>query len=140
MECISATFLREVAVKAHLVKEAEAESLVEFVTEGEASVHYALKYTNGDLWLNEDSMFVVTDAGGSTIDSTLYECKENKPRIVLEEVCGSECIQVCTGYLVSCLLSFLFHQAGGIFVDRALRDMLKDKLESSKLPKTRCWT
>ena len=87
-------FLRKAAVKAGLVKEAEAKSLVEFVAEGEASVHYALKYTQGDTWLTKDSMFVVMDAGGSTIDSTLYECKENKPRIVLGEVCGSECIQV----------------------------------------------
>jgi len=92
-------FLRNAAVKAGLVKEAEANSLVEFVTEGEASVHYALKYTQGDIWLKKDSMFVVTDAGGSTIDSTLYECKQGKPRLVLEEVCGSECIQVCAVYL-----------------------------------------
>jgi hypothetical protein len=44
-------FLRNAAVKAGLVKKSDAESLVEFVTEGEASVHYALKYTNGDIWL-----------------------------------------------------------------------------------------
>jgi hypothetical protein len=91
-------FLRCAAVKAGLVKESEAESLVKFVTEGEASVHYALKYTNGDIWLQNGSMFAVIDAGGSTIDSTLYECKSTKPRLVLEEVCGSECIQVCTIY------------------------------------------
>jgi hypothetical protein len=92
------SFLRDAAVKAGLVGKSEAEELIEFVTEGEASVHYALKHTNGDIWLQEGSIFAVTDAGGSTIDSTLYECKSTRPRLVLEEVSGSECIQVVTIY------------------------------------------
>lgn len=87
-------FLRRSAVAAGIVRESDSHSLVEFVTEGEASVHYALKYTKSNIWLKKGSMFVVADAGGSTIDSTFYECKELKPRTVLQEVSGSECIQV----------------------------------------------
>lgn len=87
-------FLRRSAVNAGIVEELNARSLIEFITEGEASVHYALKFTQSDVWLKEGSMFAVTDAGGSTIDRILYECKEVKPRTVLEEVTGSECVQV----------------------------------------------
>ncbi|KAG9023827.1 hypothetical protein FS842_005635 [Serendipita sp. 407] len=59
-------------------------------------------------------MFAVTDAGGSTVDSTLYECKSVNP-LVLEEVCESECVQ-----------------AGGVFIDRALQGILEDKLRESE--------
>ena len=88
------TFLRNVAIKAGLVDEHNADRRVEFITEGEASVHYALAYTKSTNWLSNDTMFMVTDAGGSTVDSTLYECKSADP-LVLEEVCASECVQVC---------------------------------------------
>jgi hypothetical protein len=64
-----------------------------FVTEGEASVHYALAHQNSN-WLNKGVQFIVIDAGGSTVDSTLYECKQKFPKLVLEEVCASECVQV----------------------------------------------
>ena len=60
-------------------------------------------------------MFAVVDAGGSTVDSTLYECKETTPKLILEEVCASECVQ-----------------AGSVFVDRAAQRMLKAKLQDSK--------
>lgn len=77
---------------------------LEFVTEGEASVHYALAHTQSQAWLTKDTLFAVTDAGGSTVDSTLYECKKTSPELVLEEVCASECVQVCT--LLSSLSDF----------------------------------
>ena len=56
-------------------------------------------------------MFAVVDAGGSTVDSTLYQCKKITPRLILEEVCASECVQ-----------------AGSVFIDRAARHMLLAKL------------
>ncbi|CAG7852131.1 SubName: Full=Uncharacterized protein {ECO:0000313/EMBL:CCA70381.1} [Serendipita indica DSM 11827] len=64
--------------------------------------------------LRKGVIFAVTDAGGSTVDSTLYECKETQPKMILEEVCASECVQ-----------------AGSVFVDRAAAAMLADKLEGS---------
>ena len=66
-------------------------------------------------------MFAVVDAGGSTVDSTLYECKETTPKLILEEVCASECIQ-----------------AGSVFVDRAAQHMLKAKLQGSKFSDDVC--
>jgi hypothetical protein len=88
-------FLQEVAVDAKLISPKHVEERLEFVTEGEASVHYALARTHRQEWLKSDSLFAVVDAGGSTIDSTLYECKALSPRLVLEEVHASECVQAC---------------------------------------------
>jgi hypothetical protein len=87
-------FLREAAVVAGLVTKVSAETQVEFVTEGEASVHYVLAHQH-HTWLTKGAAFVVVDAGGSTVDSTLYECKAVEPRLVLREASVSECIQVC---------------------------------------------
>jgi hypothetical protein len=88
------SFLRKAAIKSGLVRESDADARLEFITEGEASVHYALAHTRGLNWLQPGTVFAVTDAGGSTVDSTLYECKSITP-LILEEVCASECVQVC---------------------------------------------
>ncbi|KIM25132.1 hypothetical protein M408DRAFT_316623 [Serendipita vermifera MAFF 305830] len=117
------TVLRKAAISAGLVKEEEdtAYELLEFITEGEASVHYVLSYSQSKTWLDVGSVFAVVDAGGSTVDSTLYKCMSTTPRIILEEVCPSECIQ-----------------AGGIFVDRAAEGLFKRKLSGSKFGDDDC--
>ncbi|KIM20870.1 hypothetical protein M408DRAFT_333766 [Serendipita vermifera MAFF 305830] len=107
--------LRNAAIKAGVVSEEKAYDLLEFVTEGEASVHYVLAYSRSKTWLVADTLFAVIDAGGSTVDSTLYDCKSIEPKVVLEEACESECIQ-----------------AGGVFVDRAAELMFKQKLTGTK--------
>ncbi|CAG7852393.1 SubName: Full=Uncharacterized protein {ECO:0000313/EMBL:CCA74286.1} [Serendipita indica DSM 11827] len=109
------TFLRRAAIVAGLVTDANADTLLKFVTEGEASVHYVMAYSPTRSWLSKGSTFLVIDAGGSTVDSTLYECKAVEPHVELQEVCASECVQ-----------------AGGVFVDRAAKRMLEDKLRASK--------
>jgi hypothetical protein len=86
--------LRNAAIAAELVNAEKTHQLLDFVTEGEASVHYALAYSQIKTWLFPGSMFAVIDAGGSTVDSTLYECKSTEPKIHLEEVCPSGCVQV----------------------------------------------
>jgi hypothetical protein len=90
-------FLRKAIIKARIMTSpaAESQGRLDFVTEGEASVHYALAHTKSQSWLKPGIMFAVTDAGGSTVDSTLYECKDTNPQLVLQEVCASECVQVC---------------------------------------------
>ena len=45
----------------------------------------------------------------------MYECKETTPKLILEEVCASECVQ-----------------AGSVFIDRAAERMLKAKLQGSR--------
>jgi hypothetical protein len=107
-------FLRSAAILGGLLPETFPESRLRFVTEGEASVHYALEYSQSGAWLKKNVIFAVTDAGGSTVDSTLYECKEVQPKMILEEVCASECVQ-----------------AGSVFVDRAASLTLNQKLEGS---------
>ena len=66
-------------------------------------------------------MFAVVDAGGSTVDSTLYECKETTPELVLEEVCASQCVQ-----------------AGGVFIDRAAQRVLEAKLKGCRFCDDAC--
>lgn len=87
--------LRKAAIAAGVVSEEMAYDLLDFITEGEASVHYVLAYNESTSWITPGSAFAVVDAGGSTVDSTLYECKSTDPRVLLEEACPSECIQVC---------------------------------------------
>ena len=94
-------FLRTVAIQAGLVSENDADRRLEFVTESEASVHFILKPVSTTTWLKDGCNFMVVDAGGSTVDSVLYECEAAKPKLVLKEVRASECVQVCLhlGYL-----------------------------------------
>jgi hypothetical protein len=88
-------FLRRAAIKGGLVDEKTADERIDYVTEGEASVHYVLAHSQSKAWLKEGVVFAVIDAGGSTVDSNLYKCKSISPKLVLEEVCASECVQVC---------------------------------------------
>jgi hypothetical protein len=55
---------------------------------------YALAYSQSKTALFPRSIFAVVDAGGLTVDSTLYRCKSMDPEIHLEEVRPSECVQV----------------------------------------------
>jgi hypothetical protein len=84
-------FLKQVVIDAGIIQKEQTEDRLFFVTEGEASVHYALHYSQSRSWMNQGSMFAVTDAGGSTVDSTLYRCKSIMPKLILEEVTASEC-------------------------------------------------
>lgn len=107
--------LRKAVVMSNALPGNSEEDRVDFVTEGEASVHYALKHSRNPSWLKSGMMFALTDAGGSTVDSTMYICKQVTPNILLEEVCASECVQ-----------------AGSVFVDRAMHNLLERKLRTSR--------
>ncbi|PVF96878.1 hypothetical protein CPB86DRAFT_786515 [Serendipita vermifera] len=107
------TFIHKAVIESGIIGEGEADERIDFITEGEASVHYALAHTSHMRWVKSNFMFTIIDAGGSTIDSTLYECKTTEP-LCLEEVCASECVQ-----------------AGGVYVDRAARRILEEKLGDS---------
>ena len=60
-------------------------------------------------------MFAALGAGGSTIESTLCKCKRITPKLILEEVCASECVQ-----------------ARSVLIDRVARHMLVAKLHESR--------
>ncbi|KAH7339939.1 hypothetical protein B0J17DRAFT_657366 [Rhizoctonia solani] len=82
---------------------------IQFVTEAEASVHYCIQHTNLSGRLNEGARFAVCDAGGSTVDTTLYCVTSTQPVLQLKEVHASASIQ-----------------AGGIFVNRAFEARLRE--------------
>jgi hypothetical protein len=87
-------FLRDVAIRAGLVTEQSADRLLEFVTESEASVHFVVTRSAESQWLKPGVKFGVVDAGGSTVDSTLYQCVAVEPGLVLKEIPGRESLQV----------------------------------------------
>ncbi|KAJ1303450.1 hypothetical protein OPQ81_011639 [Rhizoctonia solani] len=93
-------FLRSAAVSAGFATADLAPAKVRFVTEAEASVHFCIHHTNLGTVLQPGTNFVVCDAGGSTVDTTLYSVKSARPILKLEEKRASACVQ-----------------AGAIFVD-----------------------
>ncbi|KAG8775473.1 hypothetical protein FRC15_000510 [Serendipita sp. 397] len=106
--------LTDASIRAGIVTEGDADDRLWFLTEGEASVHYSLAHTQTISWLNKGTLFAVMDVGGSTVDSTLYRCRSRSP-LILEEVCASACVQ-----------------AGGIFIDRGIREVLERRLNGSE--------
>jgi hypothetical protein len=88
---------------------------IQFVTEAEAAVHYALQRNGDKDWLRVGTTFLVMDAGGSTVDLTLYACTATTPRLTLKEAC----IPIC-------------QQAGAIFVDYAMEKVLSRRLHKTQ--------
>jgi hypothetical protein len=84
--------LRKAAIMASLVTEKTAGQLLQFVTQAEASVHYALTQQPGE-WLTRRTVFAVIDCGGSTVDAAIYRCVSTSP-LGLEKVYPGECVQV----------------------------------------------
>ena len=84
--------LRRAAIMASLVTEENAGQLLQFVTESEASVHYALAQDPGK-WLKRRTVFAVIDCGGSTVDTTVYRCISTSPLSLAETGLG-DCVQV----------------------------------------------
>jgi hypothetical protein len=84
--------LRKAAIMTSLVTAENASHLLQFVTEAEASVHYALAQGPCE-WLKQGTVFGVIDCGGSTVDTTIYRCESTKP-LGLTEACPNKCVQV----------------------------------------------
>lgn len=55
--------MRQAAIEAGLFPSHRADSLLRFVTEGEASVHFVSVYGSMRSWLSVGSVFGVIDAG-----------------------------------------------------------------------------
>ncbi|ELU42319.1 AIG1 domain-containing protein [Rhizoctonia solani AG-1 IA] len=68
-------FLRLAAVKAGFTNASDAPSRVHFVNEAEASVHFCTLYSDIGSQLKPGTTFAVCDAGGSTVDTTVYSVK-----------------------------------------------------------------
>ncbi|KAG8682041.1 hypothetical protein FRC08_015223, partial [Ceratobasidium sp. 394] len=81
------------------------------------SVHFCTYYTTLGSRLKSGDNFAVCDAGGSTVDTTIYSVKQAQPLLQLEEMCASACVQ-----------------AGAIFVDKAAKIHLQKALRGAGIP------
>ena len=111
-------FLRNAAVQAKLLPSATdpvSVARLTFVTESESSIHSALHHHSTTGWLQTGDLIALLDAGGATVDLSLYLVTAHHPKVLLEEVCASECIQ-----------------AGSAFVDLEAMKMLRVKLGASR--------
>ncbi|KDN48293.1 hypothetical protein RSAG8_02885, partial [Rhizoctonia solani AG-8 WAC10335] len=109
-------FLRLAAVAAGFSTSDAALSKVRFVSEAEASVHFCIHNTNMGNILQPGTNFAVCDAGGSTVDTTLYSVISARPVLKLEEKRASACVQ-----------------AGAIFVDFEAEKFLRRTLAGAGL-------
>lgn len=84
--------LTNAAIHAGLFAERDAVDLLHFVTQAEASLHFALLNRTA-AWLEVDSPFALMDIDGSTVDAGVYDCTSTSPT-ELREVFVSDCILV----------------------------------------------
>ncbi|CAE6407183.1 hypothetical protein ACGC1H_005417 [Rhizoctonia solani] len=108
-------FLRLAAVKAGFTNANDAATRVHFVNEAEASVHFCALYSDIGTQLKPGTTFAVCDAGGSTVDTTVYLVKSLNP-IRLEETRASDCVQ-----------------AGALFIDKSAEKYLRKILHEAGL-------
>ncbi|KAF8597346.1 hypothetical protein BDV93DRAFT_596743 [Ceratobasidium sp. AG-I] len=99
--------LRSAAVQAGLSSESSAHERIVFVSEAEASLQYCMELMQTSS-LAVGTNIVICDAGGSTVDTTVYNVTKNNPMLRLHEVKSSACIQ-----------------AGSIFVDAKAERYIK---------------
>ncbi|KAG8701438.1 hypothetical protein FRC09_005371 [Ceratobasidium sp. 395] len=110
------TFLRTAAVDAGITTHSLSRSRIKFVTEAEASVHFCIYHTNLGNRLQAGTKLAVCDAGGSTVDTTVYLVTAARPALRIEETTASACVQ-----------------AGAIFVDDAARNYLNAVFTNASL-------
>ncbi|ELU36997.1 hypothetical protein AG1IA_08970 [Rhizoctonia solani AG-1 IA] len=110
-------FLRTAATNAGLVTNATAATCIRFVTEAEASVHFCIYHTNLGSRLKPGMKFAVCDAGGSTVDTTVYSVISTRVPI-----------DVALNPFTSGV------QAGAIFVNAAAEQHIQRTLTSANLP------
>ena len=56
-------FLRDAVILAGILPEGYEPRRLQFVSEAEASVHFALQHSEGERWLRPGTSFMVLDAG-----------------------------------------------------------------------------
>ncbi|KAG7091390.1 hypothetical protein E1B28_010428 [Marasmius oreades] len=105
--------MRQAAVRAGLVSAENAESRLQFVTEGEASLHYCInKGVMRDEDIEPEKGLIIVDAGGGTIDLSAYKKTASG---LFEETARTQC-----------------RLQGSVYVTRRATAYLKDKLKASK--------
>uniref|UniRef100_A0A0W0G793 Uncharacterized protein n=1 Tax=Moniliophthora roreri TaxID=221103 RepID=A0A0W0G793_MONRR len=104
--------MRQAAIRAGLITSADIETRLQFVTEGEASLHYCI---NKGV-MNEPDMdrqgVIIVDAGGGTVDLSAYV---KTPSSGFEEIARTQC-----------------RLQGSVYVTRRAEAYLKERLKDSK--------
>jgi hypothetical protein len=92
-------FLRAVSSEAGMVSQQSVERNLKFVTENEASLHFALAYGYNDDGSRVKSLMKAADrfamiiSGSSTVEANLYAVKCSDP-LALEKLCAGQTLQV----------------------------------------------
>ncbi|KAJ3512364.1 hypothetical protein NLJ89_g3559 [Agrocybe chaxingu] len=106
--------MRNAAILAGLVPDTPAgRGRVSFLTEGEASLHFAIENGLLEGVAEKGQGFLIVDAGGGTIDTSVYR-REPGGSKSFEEIAASQC-----------------HLNGSVFVSRRARQYLKGWLTDS---------
>ncbi|KAK7029533.1 hypothetical protein VNI00_014410 [Paramarasmius palmivorus] len=103
--------MRQAAIRAGLITPHDEESRLQFVTEGEASLHYCINKGIMNEIGPDGQGIIIVDAGGGTIDLSAYA----KTAIGIEEVARTQC-----------------RLQGSVYVTRRAEAFLRDRLRDSK--------
>ncbi|KAF8655075.1 hypothetical protein AX16_003240 [Volvariella volvacea WC 439] len=107
--------MRQAAIEAGMIPDTqEGRDSIQFVTEGEASLHFCVSHGLVPKDLKSDAAVLVVDAGGGTVDISGYK-KKSDDSFVFEEAAAPQC-----------------HLHGSIFVTQHAKLFLKDYLRDSK--------
>ncbi|KIY64372.1 hypothetical protein CYLTODRAFT_102547 [Cylindrobasidium torrendii FP15055 ss-10] len=111
------SLMRQAAVKAGLTEAGNAQARVQFVTEGEASLHYCLAGGTLNTIDNTREGMIIVDAGGGTLDLSAYKKTSGGPggHWSFEEVAPIQC-----------------RLQGSIFVTRRARAYLTSRLSGTR--------
>ncbi|KJA20620.1 hypothetical protein HYPSUDRAFT_141909 [Hypholoma sublateritium FD-334 SS-4] len=109
--------MRSAAILARLIPDTSAgNARLSFVTEGEASLHFAIQNGLPSGALNRGEGIVIVDAGGGTIDISSYSknMTSTAAKVSFEEIATSQC-----------------HFQGSVFVNENARSFLQSYLADS---------
>ncbi|CUA75379.1 Heat shock 70 kDa protein 12B [Homo sapiens] [Rhizoctonia solani] len=109
-------FLRKAAIDCGFV---DLDGQVQFVTEAEASIHYCIHHSSLGSKLQVGTNLAVCDAGGSTVDTSVYLIVSTTPVLQLREVRISDSVQ-----------------AGGILVNIKFEEFIRKALKNAGLSST----
>ncbi|KAG9085842.1 hypothetical protein FRC06_003426 [Ceratobasidium sp. 370] len=123
--------LRGAAVEAGWSTRRRSEQQISFVSEAEASVQFCLDSSQTSSSLSPGMNLVVCDAGGSTVDTTVYKVAETEPMLELEEVKSSACIQAGAIFVDDAFEGFMAWRLGTVDLDEEdAESYTKDALEN----------
>ncbi|KAH8818665.1 hypothetical protein DL96DRAFT_1820093 [Flagelloscypha sp. PMI_526] len=115
-EGIQQSQLRDAAVKAGLISaNPDGQARLQFVTEGEASLHFCLQQGLGQSMSQSEKGTLIIDAGGGTIDISVYAPTSIANKIGFEEIATPHC-----------------QFNGSVFVTLEAKRALAEKLQKSK--------